>query len=218
MYLLSLPVASCWKSSCEEVPTLPWKALDDVRANAPPIAPQGRSLCYHSARSESATLAWVLPDSHKYASASRPLQCPWQSFHKRFLIPSLASGVCSNATLSDKRTFPPPLPHHAVILTLFGGGGGLVIKSFPTLATSWTSLPGFSVDGISQARILGWVAIFFWGSSWPRDWAHISCVSCFGRWILYQLSHQGNSYLIFHHWMLRAGTLYYSLFTPEQLG
>ena len=26
---------------------------------------------------------------------------------------------------------------------------------------------------------------------WPRDWTHISCVSCIGRWVLYQLSHQG---------------------------
>ena len=33
------------------------------------------------------------------------------------------------------------------------------------------SLPGSSVHGIFQARILHWVAIFFSrGSSWPRDW------------------------------------------------
>ena len=33
------------------------------------------------------------------------------------------------------------------------------------------SLPGSSVHGISQARILEWVAIFFSrGSSWLRDW------------------------------------------------
>ena len=45
------------------------------------------------------------------------------------------------------------------------------------------SLPGFSVHGILQARILEWVAISFSkGSSWPRDWTHISCT---GRWILY---------------------------------
>ena len=30
-----------------------------------------------------------------------------------------------------------------------------------------------------------WVVISFSrGSSWPRDWTHISCVSCIGRWIL----------------------------------
>ena len=41
------------------------------------------------------------------------------------------------------------------------------------------SLPGSSVQGISQARVLEQVAISFsWGSSPPRDWACISCVSC----------------------------------------
>ena len=52
------------------------------------------------------------------------------------------------------------------------------------------SSPGSSVHGVSQARILEWVAISFSrGSSWPRDQTRISCVSCTDRWILYQLSH-----------------------------
>ena len=38
------------------------------------------------------------------------------------------------------------------------------------------------VYGILQARILEWVAVpFSRGSSWPRDQAHISSVSCIGR-------------------------------------
>ena len=46
------------------------------------------------------------------------------------------------------------------------------------------SLPGFSVHGIFQARILEWVAISYSrGSSWPRDWTLISCVSSIGRQI-----------------------------------
>ena len=41
------------------------------------------------------------------------------------------------------------------------------------------SPPGFSVHGILQARILEWVAMTFSkGSSWPRDWTHISYISC----------------------------------------
>ena len=41
------------------------------------------------------------------------------------------------------------------------------------------SPPGSSVHRIFQARILEWVAIsFFRGSSWPRDWTLVSCVSC----------------------------------------
>ena len=40
------------------------------------------------------------------------------------------------------------------------------------------SLPGSSVHGILQARILEWIAIFFSkGSSWPRDQAQVSCIA-----------------------------------------
>ena len=65
---------------------------------------------------------------------------------------------------------------------------------YPTLCrVTDCSPPGSSVHGISQARRLEWVAISSSrGSSWPRDWNHVSCVSCIGRWILYQLSHGGS--------------------------
>ena len=46
--------------------------------------------------------------------------------------------------------------------------------------------PGSSVPGILQARILKWLAISYsMGSSWPRDWTHISCIFYIGRWILF---------------------------------
>ena len=47
------------------------------------------------------------------------------------------------------------------------------------------SLPGFSVYGIFQARILDWVAISFSRrSSQPRDWTRVSCIvgRCFTVW------------------------------------
>ena len=45
------------------------------------------------------------------------------------------------------------------------------------------SLPGFSVHGILQARILESVAMHFSReSSRPRDWTWFSYVSCIGRW------------------------------------
>ena len=45
------------------------------------------------------------------------------------------------------------------------------------------SSPGSSAHGISQARILEWVAISFSrGSSLPRDQNQVSCI---GRWVLY---------------------------------
>ena len=48
------------------------------------------------------------------------------------------------------------------------------------------SLPGSSVNRIFQARILEWVATSCSkGSSCSMGWAQVSCVSCFGRQILY---------------------------------
>ena len=48
-----------------------------------------------------------------------------------------------------------------------------------------SSLPGFSIHGIFQARILELVSISFSReSSWLRDQTRVSCVSCLGRRIL----------------------------------
>ena len=60
-------------------------------------------------------------------------------------------------------------------------------QSCPTLCDSMDySPPGSSVHGISQERILDWVAISFSrGSSRPRDQTHVSCISCIGGQILY---------------------------------
>ena len=50
------------------------------------------------------------------------------------------------------------------------------------------NMPGSSVHGIFQARILEWVAISSSRiSSWPKDQTHVSCISSTSRWIL-------------HHW------------------
>ena len=59
------------------------------------------------------------------------------------------------------------------------------------------SPPGSSVHGISQARILEWVAISFSrGSSPPRVQTCGSCISCFGRQDYFPTSHQ-ESQLVF---------------------
>ena len=43
------------------------------------------------------------------------------------------------------------------------------------------NLPGSSVHGILEARILEWVAMLSSrGSSWPRDWTCISCLPALG--------------------------------------
>ena len=55
------------------------------------------------------------------------------------------------------------------------------------------NLPGSSVHGILQARLLEWVAIpFSRESSWPRDWTCVSYVSCIDGWVLYHWRHLGS--------------------------
>ena len=67
----------------------------------------------------------------------------------------------------------------------------LVTQSCLTLCDSMDcSLPGSSIHGIFQARILGWVAMpSSRGSSQPRDRTQLS--------IVYRLSHQGSHLLLF---------------------
>ena len=74
------------------------------------------------------------------------------------------------------------------------------LSSFPAIEVKWNevtqlcltlcypmdcSLPGSSVHGIFQARVLEWVAISFSrGSFWPRDWTWVSHIvgRCFTIW------------------------------------
>ena len=59
-----------------------------------------------------------------------------------------------------------------------------ITQSCPTLCDPMDrSLPGTSIHGILQARMLEWVAISFSrGSSQPRDGIRVFCISCIGRW------------------------------------
>ena len=54
-----------------------------------------------------------------------------------------------------------------------------LLQSCPTLCSPMdSSLPGSNVHGILQARMLEWVAVpSSRGSSWLRDWIHISCIA-----------------------------------------
>ena len=60
----------------------------------------------------------------------------------------------------------------------------LVTQACPTLCSPVDcSLPGSSVHGILQAKILEWVAIpFSRGPSWPRNWTWVSCIA--GRFFI----------------------------------
>ena len=55
------------------------------------------------------------------------------------------------------------------------------------------SPPGSSVHGLFQASILEQVGVSYSrGSSQPRDWTHVSYVSCIGRQILHHCRHLGS--------------------------
>ena len=62
-----------------------------------------------------------------------------------------------------------------------------ITQSCPNLCNPMNyNLPGSSVHGIFQARILEWVAVSSSReASPPRDWTCISGTSCLIRWILY---------------------------------
>ena len=68
------------------------------------------------------------------------------------------------------------------------------LQSCPTLCNFVDcSLPGSSVHGILQARILEWVAMpSSRGSSQPRDQARVSCISYIDRQVLYHQCHLGS--------------------------
>ena len=70
-------------------------------------------------------------------------------------------------------------PNQYILCICTRGCVCLVTQSCPTLWDSMVcSLPGSSVHGIFQARILEWVAISFSkGSSWPRDWTQVSRIA-----------------------------------------
>ena len=85
----------------------------------------------------------------------------------------------------------PPWKFSAMLLTIWlpwWWWWCLNAESCPTLCSLMDcSLAGSPVHGISQARILKWVIIYFSrGSSQTRDLAQVSWT---GRWILYQLEY-----------------------------
>ena len=81
--------------------------------------------------------------------------------------------LCSLGTLMTLKInchSPPPVKIYVCCL---------ITKLYPTLCNRKDySSSGSSVHQILQARILQWVAISeSMGSSWPRNWTHISCIA-----------------------------------------
>ena len=97
------------------------------------------------------------------------------------------------ADLPDPGINPHPLHQQVDCLPLSHQGRAMTVLCAKSLQSCSTlcdpmdsSPPGSSFHGILQARILQWVAISSSrGSSRPRDGAHVSCISCIGRHVLY---------------------------------
>ena len=69
------------------------------------------------------------------------------------------------------------------------------------------SLPGSSVHGISQARVLEWVTMpSSRGSSPPRGQTQVSYASCIGRWVFLTLAPPGTPHIGFG-WALNPMTV-----------
>ena len=92
----------------------------------------------------------------------------------------------------------------------------LVAQSCPTFCDPIDcSLPGSSVHGILQARVLEWVAIpFSRGSSWPRDRTWVSWITgrFFAIWATREYWAQYKEVSrIWHQWPLGLARLHYLL-------
>ena len=115
----------------------------------------------------------AFPDFPKFSCETADLGF-WCLWYKFSLVPHWLPGVF------------PIAPHSVPSAGIYCNNCCccLVTSLCPTLCNPMDcSLPGPSVIGIFQTRILGWVAITFSrGSSWPRDQTHVSCI---GRQIFY---------------------------------
>ena len=92
-------------------------------------------------------------------------------------------------------------------------------KSLQLCPTLWDpmdcNLPGSSVHGILQARILEWVAISFSrGSSQPRDRTCIPYISCIGKQVLYHQCHPGSPYPMFSPLINSVVAVYFFSLSP----
>ena len=131
------------------------------------------------------SISTVFPFCQLKVSSVNNLYCLWRV---QPLLPSTSLNQFMKHLLGPKLSSDASLNF---IAWAFEGSGGVtsfgrwkkeseVAQSCLTLCHPMDcSLPGFSVHGIFQARVLEWVGISFSrGSSQPRDWTWVSYVSC----------------------------------------
>ena len=98
--------------------------------------------------------------------------------------PNLEQSWFALGCISFPRRSPPSIEQSSLCYRVGSRCCCLVAKSCLTLSSPIDcSPPSSSVHGISQARMLEWVAISFSRrSSWPREQIHVSCI---GGWIIF---------------------------------
>ena len=80
------------------------------------------------------------------------------------------------------------------------------------------SLPGSSVHGISQAKILEWVAIACSRvSSWPKDRTHVSSVSCTVKWFFTTSTPWEASIDVYYVFLIKKITKYDKEYDPTYI-
>ena len=120
------------------------------------------------------TIEWQQPH-WDIRNRSREPQRLWASYLGHTDLPP--NDTCLQSfPMGKRRSFYIDMP---IISPAIWKVSVLVAQSCPTLCHPMDcSLPGFSVHGTLQARILEWVAIPFpRASSWPRDWTPVSCIT-----------------------------------------
>ena len=129
---------------------------------------------------------------------------PWKWFEKKKKI-SMSNDVYSNPFHNFKswKELYLPTSHNKTEYTIGDIQKSQEIMIYEKVQdrsnSTYCSLPGSSIHGISQARILEWVAISSSrGSSQSRDQ---TCTFFTGRWIIF---------ILFYHWGTRE---WYCVFT-----
>ena len=156
-----------------------WVAISSSRGSSLPrdkicVTCIDRWLLYHWATWQ-AHLLGISSVTQSCPSLCDPVDCSTPVFPVHHQLPELTQTHVH--LVSD--AIQPSHPLSSSSPPACTGCGGLVNKSCLTLATPMDySLPGSSIHGIVQARILEWVAISFsGGSSRPRDQNQISCIA-----------------------------------------
>ena len=109
---------------------------------------------------------WVMVPALSCGTSQMPLKFPLPAFTSKLqIIPFVFQSLYNSCEIKNEVTLKR-VPMKV-----------LVAQSCPTLYNPMEhNPPGFSVDGILQARVLRWVAMpFSRGSSRSKDWTQVSC-------------------------------------------